>query len=203
MSLRRLAALAPIAPVALAALAFTPAQAQAQLARSFSSATYTGVGGSRVSSDFDNLGEAYNLDAIGGYNLTPALGWGRLSAELNFGVTVSPGKNKGSGSGGGGGIIGGGGGGTGGNNTASNDDLQTLLFSLQGVYRTPGRVYGVASVGYGLISTSIQEIEDSGRSSINFGGGLGFRFGEETAAVEILYTRVSEELQTIGFRLIY
>lgn len=188
-----------LASIALTALALAPALAQAQLARSFSSATYTGVGGSRVSSDFDNLGEAYNLDAIGGYNLTPAQSWGRLSAELNFGITVSPGKNEG---GSGGGIIGGGGGGTG-NNTAGDDDLQTLLFSLQGVYRTPGRLYGVASAGYGLISTSVQEIEDSGRSSFNFGGGVGFRFGEETAAVEILYTRVSEDLQTIGFRLIY
>jgi len=188
-----------LATLALTTLALAPALAQAQLARSFSSATYTGVGGSRVSSDFDNLGNAYNLDAIGGYNLTPALGWGRISAELNFGVTVSPGKNDGSG--GGGGIIGGGGGT--GNNTASGDDLQTLLFSLQGVYRSPGRLYGVASIGYGLISTSIQEIEDNGRSSVNFGGGVGFRFGEETAAVEILYTQVSEDLQTIGFRLIY
>lgn len=189
-----------LATFALTALALSPALAQAQLARSFSSATYTGVGGSRVSSDFDNLGKAYNLDAIGGYHLTPALGWGRLSAELNFGVTVSPGKNDGSG-GGGGGLIGGGG--STGNNTTSGDDLQTLLFSLQGVYRTPGRLYGVASIGYGLTSTSIQEIEDNGRSSFNFGGGVGFRFGEETAAVEILYTQVSEDLQTIGFRLIY
>jgi len=188
-----------LASLALTALALAPALAQAQLARSFSSATYTGVGGSRVSSDFDNLGDAYNLDAIGGYNLTPAQSWGRLSAELNFGITVSPGKNDGSG--GGGGIIGGGGGT--GNNTAGGDDLQTLLFSLQGVYRTPGRLYGVASLGYGLTSTSIQEIEDNGRSSLNFGGGVGFRFGEETAAVEILYTQVSEDLQTIGFRLIY
>ena len=188
-----------LASLALTALALAPALAQAQLARSFSSATYTGVGGSRVSSDFDNLGDAYNLDAIGGYNLTPAQSWGRLSAELNFGITVSPGKNDGSG--GGGGIIGGGGGT--GNNTAGGDDLQTLLFSLQGVYRTPGRLYGVASLGYGLTSTSIQEIEDNGRSSFNFGGGVGFRFGEETAAVEILYTQVSEDLQTIGFRLIY
>lgn len=191
-----------LASLALTTLALAPALAEAQLARSFSSATYTGVGGSRVSSDFDNLGDAYNLDAIGGYNLTPAQSWGRLSAELNFGVTVSPGKNEGAG-GTGGGIIGGGGGGTTGNNTAGNDDLQTLLFSLQGVYRTPGRLYGVASLGYGLISSSIEEIEENGRSSLNYGGGVGFRFGEETAAVEILYTRVSEDLQTIGFRLIY
>ncbi len=187
-----------LAVIILAALA---APAQAQLARSFSSATYTGVGASRVSSDFDNLGDAYNLDAIGGYNLVPSQPWGRISAELNLSVTVSPGKNDGTG-GGGGGLVGGGGGSTG-NNTQSPDDLQTFIFSLQGVYRTPGRLYGIASAGYGLINTSIQEIEENGRTSANFGGGIGFKFGENTAAVEVLYSRVSSDLQTIGLRFIY
>ena len=195
------------AALALVALA---APAQAQLARSFSSATYTGVGGSQLKSDFDNLGKAYNLDAIGGYNIVPAQPWGRISAELNLSVTVSPGKNDGSGGGtvggGNGGLLGGGnGGGTSatGNNTATSDDLQTFIFSLQGVYRTPGRVYAIGSVGFGLINTSIPEIEDHGRTGFNFGGGVGFKFGEETAGVEVLYTRVSEDLQTIGLRFVY
>ena len=76
-------------------LALLALPVQAQLARSFSSATYTGVGANRLSADFDNLEDAINLDAIGGYNLTPALGWGRISAELNLSVTVSPGENQG------------------------------------------------------------------------------------------------------------
>ena len=60
--------------LALLTMAALAAPAQAQLARSFSSATYTGVGASRVSSDFDNLGNAFNLDAIGGSALTdPAI----------------------------------------------------------------------------------------------------------------------------------
>ncbi|MES2683065.1 MAG: outer membrane beta-barrel protein [Pseudomonadota bacterium] len=190
--------------LAIAALLTLAAPAQAQLSRSFTSATYTGVGASQVKTDFDNLGKAYNLDAIGGYNIVPAQPWGRISAELNLGVTVSPGKNDGSGGGvGGGGLLGGGGTAAEGNNTQTADDLQTFIFSLQGVYRSPGRLYGIGSVGFGLINTSIPEIEESGRTSFNFGGGIGFKFGEETAAVEVLYSRVSSDLQTIGLRFIY
>lgn len=191
------------AALALAALAVP---AQAQLARSFSSATYTGVGGSQLKSDFDNLGKAYNLDAIGGYHIVPAQPWGRLSAELNLNVTVSPGKNQGPAQSTTtpGGVLGGGGTTTEqGRFTQSENDLQAFIFSLQGVYRTPGRFYGIGTAGFGLINTSIEEIEESGRTGFNFGGGIGFKFGEETAAMEVLYTRVSEDLQTIGIRFIY
>ncbi len=202
------------AALALVTLAALTTPAQAQLARSFSAATYTGVGVSAVEADFDNLKTAYNLDAIGGYNITPAQPWGRIAAELNLSVTVAPGENQGTpgaigGGGGGGGLIGGGGDGGGGGDTASGrntqsqDDLQTFILNLQAIYRTPGRFYGIGSVGYSLINTSIQEIEDRGAGSVSFGGGAGFKFGEETAAVEVMYTRVSEDLQTIGVRFVY
>lgn len=188
----------------LAALALLAAPAHAQLARSFSSATYTGVGGSRVSADFDNLKDAYNLDAIGGYNITPAQPWGRIAAELNLSVTVSPGKNEGPAqTTTPGGVLGGGGTTESGRFTQSDNDLQTFIFNVQGIYRSPGRFYGMATVGYSLLNTSIQEIEDHGRTALSFGGGLGFKFGENTAAVEVLYTRLSEDLQTIGLRFVY
>lgn len=193
----------------LAVLALTAAAlpAHAQLARSFSSATYTGVGAAQLSADFKNLKDGYNLDAVGGYHITPALPWGRVSAELNFGVTVSPGENTGPAQSTTtpGGALGGGGATTTepGRFTQSNNDLQALIFSLQGVYRTPGRFYGVGTFGYSLTNTSIEEIEDKGRSGVSFGGGAGFRFGENTAAVELLYNRVSTELQTIGIRFVY
>ena len=184
-----------LAALALVAVA---APSQAQLARSFSSATYTGVGGSQLKSDIDNLGKAINLDAIGGYNLTPQLPWGRIAAELNLGVTVSPGKNKGQPSGGGLG-----GGGTTGNNTSSNEDLQSFVFALQGVYRSPGRLYAIGAAGYSLVNTNIQEIQDKGSGGFSFGGGAGFKFGANTAAVELMYQQVSKELQTIGIRFVY
>lgn len=189
---------------ALAALALP---AQAQLARSFSAATYTGVGANQLSADFDNLKDAINLDAIGGYHLTPALGWGRIAAELNLSVTVSPGENQGPPrtTTTPGGLLGGGGATTTqqGRFTRSDSDLQTFIFNLQAVYRSPGRVYGIGTAGYSLIQTSIEEIEENGRGSASFGGGAGFRFGANTAAVEVLYTRVSEDLQTIGLRFVY
>lgn len=184
-----------LAALALLAVA---APSQAQLARSFSSATYTGVGGSQLKADFDNLGKAVNLDAIGGYNITPDMPWGRISAELNIGVTVAPGKNKGQSSGG---VIGGGG--SSGNETQSDEDLQSFILTLQGAYRTPGRLYAIGTFGYSLTNTNIQEITDNGRSGISFGGGAGFKFGANTAAVEVLFSKVSEDLQTLGIRFVY
>ena len=182
------------------ALVAVAAPSQAQLARSFSSATYTGVGVGQLKSDFDNLGKAINLDAIGGYNITPELPWGRITAELNLGVTVGPGKNKGQPAGGG---VFGGGSTASGKNTSSNEDLQSFILTLQGAYRSPGRLYGIGAVGYSLTNTNIQEITDNGRSGVSFGGGAGFKFGPNTAAVELLFTKVSKDLQTLGIRFVY
>ena len=175
--------------------------AQAQIARQFSSATYTGLGGSRVSTDYDNLKDSINLDAIGGFRIVPDQKWGELSAELNLSATVAPGKNDGTGSGGGP-IIGGGGTCTG-NCSQADGDFANQTISLTGVYRTPGRLYGIGVAGYGFSFTTVPEIEDGSRGSFNFGGGIGFRFGKETAAVELLYWQVRDELTSIGIRLIY
>ena len=188
--------------LALPLLAALPAQAQ--VARQFSSATYTGLGGSQVSTDYDNLKNAINLDAIGGFRIVPAQNWGSLSAELNISISVSPGRNEGVPSGTGGGVIGGG-------TTAADcgkctsdpDEFANQSFSFLGVYHTPGRFYGIAEAGYTLSLTSIDEIEEQGRGGFTYGGGLGFRFGQETAAIELVYQRLSEELQTIGIRLVY
>lgn len=178
--------------------------AHAQVARQFTSATYTGLGGSRVSTDYDNLKAAINLDAIGGFRVVPAQRWGSLAAELNISVSVSPGENEGVPGTVGGGVIGGGGSAEDcGRCTQDPDDFANQSFSFLGAYRTPGRFYGLGLAGYALSLTSIDEIEDSGRGAFTYGGGLGFRFGPETAAVELLYQRLSEDLHTIGVRLIY
>jgi hypothetical protein len=183
--------------------------AHADLARSFSSATYTGVGVSQLDSDFQNLGKGYNLDAIGGYWITPELGWGRVAAELNLSVTVAPGKNAGqpqSDNSSPGGLFGGGTSTTttsSGKTTSSSNDLSVYALALQAVYHTPGRIYGIGTVGFGLTNTSIQEIQDKGSTHVLFGGGVGFRFGANTAAVEVLYTKINQDLQTIGLRLSY
>lgn len=178
--------------------------AQAQVARQFSSATYTGLGGSRVSTDYDNLKDAINLDAIGGFRVVPDQKWGSLAAELNISASVSAGKNEGVPGSVGGGVIGGGGSAADcGKCTNDPDDFGLVAFSLLGVYHTPGRLYGIAQGGYSLLVTSIDEIEESGRGSFGYGAGIGFRFGQETAAIELVYQKLSEDLQTIGIRLVY
>lgn len=191
-------------PLVLVLPLFAALPAQAQVARQFSSATYTGLGGSRVSTNYDNLKDAINLDAIGGFRVVPDQKWGSLAAELNISASVSAGKNEGVPSTVGGGVIGGG-------QTAEEcgkctndpDDFGLVAFSLLGVYHTPGRLYGIVQGGYSLLVTSIEEIEENGRGSLGYGAGIGFRFGQETAAIELVYQKLSEDLQTIGIRLVY
>ena len=191
----------PLPSLLAGALLLTAAlPAQAQIARQFSSATYTGLGGSRIGTDFDNLKDSINLDVVGGFRIAPDQKWGELSAELNLSGTVGPGKNDGTG--GGGGIIGGGGT-CSGRCSEATEDFVNQTISLTGVYRTPGRLYGIGVAGYGFSFTNVPEIEEGGRGSFNFGGGVGFRFGRETAAIELLYQQVSDELTSIGIRLIY
>jgi len=190
-------------PLALTLLLLSALPAQAQVARQFSSATYTGLGGSRVSTDFDNLKDAINLDAIGGFRIVPAQAWGTLSAELNISISVSPGENEGVPGSVGGGVFGGGGAADCGQCTSDPDDFASQTFSFLGIYRTPGRFYGIGEGGYTLSLTSIDEIEERGRGGFTYGGGIGFRFGQETAAIELVYQKLSEDLQTIGLRLIY
>lgn len=189
-------------PLILALSLFAALPAQAQVARQFSSATYTGLGGSRVSTDYDNLKDAINLDAIGGFRIVPDQKWGSLAAELNISASVSAGKNEGVPSTTGG-VIGGGGSADCGKCTNDPDDFGLVAFSILGVYHTPGRLYGIAQGGYSLLMTSIDEIEEHGRGSLGYGAGIGFRFGQETAAIELVYQKLSEDLQTIGIRLVY
>lgn len=195
-------------PVLAAALLFALPAAQADVGERYSSAIYGGIGAARIGSDFDNLGEAINLSAVGGYHLTPALDWGRLSVEFNADVSVSPGKNSGVPAGtstGGGGLLGGGGSSTpaSGKFTQDSDDLAMQTFSLLGVYRSPGRFYGIAQAGYSLINSSIDEITAHGRGAASFGAGAGFRFDADSAGIEVLYTRVSEDLSGFALRITY
>lgn len=175
------------------------------------SVTYSGIGLSRVTTDYDNLKEAVNLDFNLGIRV-PNLDW--ISAEINGSITIIPGENKGGSS-----IIGGGPGNCTSENpplppgctpasegeqvTTSGDDFQMQLIGAYLVLKSPGRFYGVGRVGYGYQVTSIDEITDNERSGTVYSGGLGWRYGKGLGGVELLYSRMLSDIDAIGFSVSY
>lgn len=173
--------------------------------------TYTGLGLSRVSTAFDNLEDAVNLDLGLGARL-PWLGW--LSAEADLSFTVVPGENRGpqpctttgatppslldpDGD-------------PGSTDCApgafsrSQNDLQMTNVGAFLVMRTPGRLYLTGRGGYRFINASIDEIQDGGdRRGAAYAGGLGWRWGEGLSGIELAYTRYSSQLDYLGLNVAY
>lgn len=173
--------------------------------------SYSGIGLSRVSSEFDNLKEAINLDFVIGIRV-PTINW--ISAEINFSTTIIPGENQGarncSTTGGSGGVplLGGGTSGStscaGGTFTRSGNDLQMNNIGVFAVLRSPGQFYAVGKLGYRFINSSIPEIQQGGdRTGTAYGAGGGYRWGRSLSGIEVLYTRYSDQLDYLGFNIAY
>jgi hypothetical protein len=171
--------------------------------------TYSGIGLSKVSSDFDNLDDAINLDVALGIRI-PTVNWFAMEVALAF--TVVPGENRGAAScgvsGGDGGlpIIGGGGSGSSSceEGTRSSNDLQMNNVGVFGVLRSPGKYYLVGKYGFRYITSSIDEIEEGDdQSGTAYAGGVGYRWGRGLSGVELVYNRYSSQLDYIGFNIAY
>ncbi|MEK6806112.1 MAG: hypothetical protein AABY95_05635 [Pseudomonadota bacterium] len=168
--------------------------------------TYSAIGISRVSTDFDNLEPAINLTFVQGIKI-PTIDW--IAAEIDFGVTIIPGENSNSSSGGssgGGGlpIIGGGGGG-GGTQTQQPEDLSVFNIGVFGVLKSPPEwfygFYGKAKLGYSYVQANLEEFNEN-NSGTAFGGGAGWQYSRK-GGVEFLYTKYSDQLDYLGFSVSY
>ena len=173
--------------------------------------SYSGIGLTRVSTDFDNLKEAINLGGVIGIRV-PTVNW--IAAEINIDVTMIPGEN------------------TGprdpgtpnvcpppptpqppgcqgtpaqqGTFTQSRNDLQMQNVGVFLVARSPGKYYATGKYGYRFINISIEEIQDGGdQSGSAYGAGVGYRWGKSLSGVELLYTKYSEQLDYLGFNIAY
>lgn len=179
------------------------------------------IGVSRMGSDIENLGDAFNLDVALGLQL---LGW--LSVEGAAAITVAPGRNKGPRT-----VT------TGPvpctsppvpvidpdgtpdgcdpsateppavlaepGNTASNNRLQTTILGVFAVVRTPGKFYGVGKYGYRTVFSSIPEIQDGDRDGTAWSAGLGYRWGVGLSSLEVTHTKWSDHLDAVGLSLAY
>lgn len=166
--------------------------------------TYSGIGLSKVSSKFDNLDDAINLDVALGIRI-PTVNW--FAAEIALAFTVVPGENKGGRSctTTGGGLLGGGSTSCeGGTFTSSNNDLQMNNVGVFAVVRSPGKYYLVGKYGFRYINSSIEEIQQGDdQSGTAYAGGVGYRWGRGLSGVELIYNRYSSQLDYIGFNIAY
>ena len=175
--------------------------------------TYSSIGLTRASTDFDNLGEAINLSAVLGIRV-PTVEF--ISAEIDLSTTLIPGENTLESSGvlgGGGGtpcvlpgvppgcVDNGGGSAPTGNNTQSRDDLLLNTVGVFGVLRSPGTFYGVGKYGYRYIQSTIQELQEEA-SGTAYALGAGYRYGSD-GGVEIMYTKYSDFIDYISLTVTY
>jgi hypothetical protein len=165
--------------------------------------TYSGVGLSRISADFDNVDEAINLNAVIGFRI-PTINV--FAVELELSTTVIPGQVNSqdcSTTGGGGGlpIIGGGSGQT--NCVTTQNDFGTNSAGVYAVLRSPGRFYGMAKIGTRYVTTSLEELDDE-RGGSAWAAGIGYRWNPRRInGVELYYNDFSENLEVIGFNVSY
>lgn len=156
--------------------------------------TYSGIGLSRVSTDFDNIDAAVNLNAQLGLRV-PTLDW--ISAEIDFTATIIPGENQGPVTGSGcGGLLqppcpG---------STTSRDDFAMNGIGVFAVLRSPGRFFATGKVGYRYLQSTLEELDEE-RSGSAWAVGGGWRWGESLSGVELLYSRYSGEVDFLGLAL--
>ena len=175
---------------------------------------YSGLGVSRVSTDFENLGEAINLDITLGFRI-PTVKW--FGIEIDIGQTMIPGENKTQEQS----ALGGGGtgclidpspvdpdgfpngctpGGSDGNEQTISqdpDELQMQALGLSAVVKSTGRFYVLGRYGYRYLATSIDELNET-RSGTGFGVGAGYRWGKGLSGVELSYRQIGEEVDSLG-----
>ena len=166
---------------------------------------YSGFGLERVATEFDNIGEATNLQAVLGFRIPTATWFG---LEIDIGQTIIPGTYRDPDPGSPGTPTGCGGPplfnqpcpGTPAENGAfdgAGDEfgMQALGFGL--VLKSTGRFYATGRYGYRYIATSNDTINEK-RSGNGFGVGVGYRWGRGLSGVELSYKQLAEDVDSIG-----
>ena len=166
---------------------------------------YSGLGIDRVSTDFANLGEATNLQAVLGFRI-PTVPW--VGLEIDLGQTLIPGDYRDPRPGSPGtpdvncpgplcvpgtpptpaeeGAF-----------DPEGDEFQMQALGLSLALKSTGRFYVMGRYGYRYLATSNEALNED-RSSKGFGAGLGYRWGRGLSGVELTYKELAENVESIG-----
>ena len=166
---------------------------------------YSGMGVERVSTDFDNLGEATNLAVVLGFRI-PTVPW--VGLEIDIGQTIIPGEYRdprpaqlamplgcgpfpapacttpaapaevGA-------------------SDANGDEFGMQALGLSLAFKSTGRFYVTGKYGYRYLATSNDTINEK-RSGNGFGVGVGYRWGKGLSGVELGYKELAPDVESIG-----
>ena len=151
---------------------------------------YSGMGIGRVGSEYDNLGEAINLEGVIGFRI-PTAPW--FGIELDLAQTIIPGENKPEVGAGCGGLLeppcpGA---------TADPDEFAMQALGASLALKSTGRFYVTGKYGYRYLLTSIDELNEK-RSGTGFGIRVGYRWGRGLSDVELGYRQLGEDVDAIS-----
>lgn len=168
------------------------------------SVTYSGIGLSKITADFDNVKDAINLNAVIGFRIPTV---DIFAVELELSSTVIPGQVDGqectTTPGGGGLPILGGGSDDETNCTNAQNDFGTNSAGVYAVLRSPGAFYAMGKYGYRYVTTSLSELDED-RSGNAYAFGAGYRWNpRKNNGVELYYNKLTERLDYIGFNVSY
>jgi hypothetical protein len=161
---------------------------------------YSGMSIERVSTDYDNLGDATNLGATLGFRV-PTLPW--FGLEIDIAQTIIPGEYRDADGGGGGG------GGCGflvcpaaaeAKASAPDGDGQEFAMQALGIglaLKSMGKFYVTGKYAYRYIATSNDTINED-RSGNGIGAGVGYRWGRGLSGVELGYKELAKNVDSIG-----
>jgi len=164
---------------------------------------YSGLGIDRVTTDFDNLGNATNLEAVLGFRI-PTLKW--VALEVDLGQTLIPGEYRDPDPGSIGTPTGCGPLGTDpcpgtpgekGAFDQQGDEFAMQALGLSLAFKSTGRFYFMGRYGYRYIATSNDTLNED-RSGNGFGAGVGYRWGRGMSGVELVYKELAEHVESVG-----
>ena len=163
---------------------------------------YSGMGISRVETDFENLGEAVNLDLTLGFRI-PTVKW--FGIELDIGQTVIPGDyidpqpagppcpdpplppTPGCGTPA-----------QPGADDPGERDFGMMALGINAAFKSTGRFYALGRYGYRHLTTSNETINDMDKSTTGFTVGGGYRWGRGLSGVELAYKELGEDITSLG-----
>lgn len=158
------------------------------------STTYSTIGLSKMSADFDNVKDAISIDTtLIGFRV-PTFPW--VGIELNASFTMIPGEVDQQSA-------------CGGlaqpacpNNISSSRDPFTVFnIGAYGVVRSPGKFFAVGKIGYRYLQSSLPELDED-KNGTSWTGGVGYRWARD-GFVEIGYSKISDKIDGIGLTFSY
>lgn len=164
---------------------------------------YSGMSIERVSTDYDNLGEATNLGATLGFRV-PTIPW--VGLEIDIGQTIIPGEYREPDPGTPGTPAGCGPlgtdpcPGTPAEEGARDGDGQEFGMQALGIglaFKSMGKFYVTGKYAYRYIATSNDTINED-RSGKGLGFGVGYRWGRGLSGVELGYKELAKNVEAIG-----